>query len=156
MLSAILNPSDIIIRLDSTEKEEAFAELLEVMVAKNPGINRNEAMSVLINRENKMSTAIFPSIAVPHGVCSSIKKTAVAIGISHKGIEFEPVESDKNSTNPIVNIIFEILFEQECTGTHLHVLRDILQLVSQPEFVTKILQTSTAQEAYDFITSLEL
>ena len=74
MISALLNPSDIIIRMDSTEKEEAFAELLEVIVAKDSGVNRNEAMSVLITREDKMSTAIFPYVAVPHGVCSSIKK----------------------------------------------------------------------------------
>jgi len=156
MLSALLNPSDIIIRLESAEKEEAFAELLEVIVAKTPGLNRNEAMNVLITREEKMSTAIFPYVAVPHGVCSSIKKTAIAIGVSHKGIEFETVDSDKNSTSPIVNIIFEILFEQEDTGTHLHILRDILQLVSQPEFVTKMLQVKTSQEAYDIITSMEL
>lgn len=156
MISALINPSDIIIRMESTEKEESFAELLEVLVVKAPEINRNEALKVLINREDKMSTAIFPSVAVPHGICSSIKKTAIAIGISKKGIEFEPVDPEKSRTNPIVNIIFEILFEQDDTGTHLQVLRDILQLVSQPEFVTKMLSMNTSQEVYDYITSLEM
>ena len=156
MISALISPSDIIIRMESTEKEESFAELLEVLVVRAPEINRNEALKVLINREDKMSTAIFPSVAVPHGICSSIKKTAIAIGISKKGIEFEPVDPEKSRTNPIVNIIFEILFEQDDTGTHLQVLRDILQLVSQPEFVTKMLSMNTSQEVYDYITSLEM
>lgn len=156
MLSALIDPSDIIVRLDSTEKEECFAEFLEVIVAKNPGLNRNEAMNVLVDREDKKSTAIYPYIAVPHGVCSSIKKTAIAIGISRNGIDFEPVESADTPTNPKVNVIFEILFEQEDTGTHLHLLRDILRLVGQPDFVEKMLQLNTAQEVYDLIASMEL
>ena len=156
MLSALIDPSDIVVRLESSEKEECFAELLEVIVAKNPGLNRNEVMNDLMDREDKKSTAIYPYIAVPHGVCSSIKKTAIAIGISRKGIDFEPVESADSPTNPKVNVIFEILFEQEDTGTHLHLLRDILQLVGQPDFVEKMLQLNTAQEVYELIASMEL
>lgn len=155
MLSALINPSDIIVKLESTEKEECFAELLEIVAAKHSGLNRSEAMQALIQREEKHSTAIYPYVAIPHGVCDSIKKTAIAIGISRKGIEFDSVDSEDNSKNPIVNIIFEILFEQEDTGTHLHVLRDILQLVSQPDFVIKMLQAKTSQEAYELIVSME-
>ena len=154
MLTDYITPSDIKLNLESTEKEEAFAELTEVIVKRNPEMNRSEYLSALIERENKCSTAVFPMVAVPHTVCKSIKETRLAIGISKTGIEFEPVDtSDK--TNPVVNIIFQLAFEQENTDSHLTILRDILYLVSKPEFFEQILKFNTQQEVYDFLVSLE-
>ena len=68
MLSSFISPSSIKVGLESSDKEECFAELLEVLVAKNPEINRKEAMNALIAREEKMSTAVFPFVAVPHAL----------------------------------------------------------------------------------------
>ena len=127
MLSSFISPSSIKVALESTEKEECFAELLEVLVAKNPEINRKEAMTALIAREEKMSTAVFPFVAVPHALCSSAGDTLVAVGISRQGIEFDSPEPEKNPEHPVVNVIFEILFEEKDTQTHLDVLRDILR-----------------------------
>ena len=155
MLSSFITPASIKVALESTEKEESFAELLEVLVAKNPEINRKEAMDALIVREEKMSTAVFPFVAVPHALCSSAGDTLVAIGISRQGIEFESPEPETNPEHPVVNVIFEILFEEKDTQTHLDVLRDILQLVSNPDFVKNVLQAKTSQEVYDLIESME-
>ena len=156
MLSSFISPASIKVGLESSEKEESFAELLELLVAKNPAIDRREAMNALIKREEKMSTAVFPGVAVPHALCSYAGDTLVAIGISRQGIEFESPDPKENPDNPVVNIIFEILFEEKDTETHLHVLRDILQLVSNPDFVKNVLQAKTSQEVYDLIESLEL
>ena len=155
MLSSFISPSSIKVALESTEKEECFAELLEVLVAKNPELNRKEAMNALVAREEKMSTAVFPYVAVPHALCSSAGDTLVAVGISRAGIEFESPEPENNPEHPVVNVIFEILFEEKDTETHLHVLRDILQLVSNPDFVKNLLQAKTSQEVYEFIESME-
>ncbi len=156
MLSSFLSPSSIKVALESTEKEECFAELLEVLVAKNPGLNRREAMDALVAREEKMSTAVFPMVAVPHALCSSAGDTLVALGISRSGIEFDSPEPDVNPEHPVVNVVFEILFEEKDTETHLHVLRDILQIVSNSDFVKNVLQAQTSQEVYDLIESMEM
>ena len=155
MLSSFISPSSIKVALESTEKEECFAELLEVLVAKNPELNRKEAMTALVAREEKMSTAVFPYVAVPHALCASAGDTLVAVGISRAGIEFDSPELEKNPEHPLVNVIFEILFEEKDTETHLHVLRDILQLVSNPDFVKNLLQAQTSQEVYELIESME-
>jgi mannitol/fructose-specific phosphotransferase system IIA component (Ntr-type) len=156
MLSSFISPSSIKVALESTEKEECFAELLEVLVAKNPELNRKEAMTALVAREEKMSTAVFPYVAVPHALCASAGDTLVAVGISRPGIEFESPEPENNPEHPVVNVIFEILFEERDTETHLHLLRDILQLVSNPDFVKNLLQAKTSQEVYEIIESMEL
>ena len=156
MLSSFITPSSIKVGLESVEKEESFAELLEVLVAENPALDRKEAMNALIQREEKMSTAVFPGVAVPHALCTSAENTLVAIGISRGGIEFESPDPETNPGHPVVNVIFEILFEEKDTETHIHVLRDILQLVSNPDFVKNVLQAKTSQEVYDLIESMEM
>ena len=156
MLSSFISPASIKVALESTEKEECFAELLEVLVAENPDINRREAMTALVAREEKMSTAVFPFVAVPHALCSSAGDTLVAVGISRSGIEFESPDPKETPEHPVVNIIFEILFEEKDTETHLHVLRDILQLVSNPDFVKNVLQAKSSQEVYELIESMEM
>lgn len=156
MLSKLISPADIKINLESTEKEECFAELLEVCISKQPQINRSEALSALCQREEKLSTAIFPYVAVPHAICKSIKKTSLVIGITRKGIEFEPVDPATNPKCPIINVVFLILFEEDDTEGHLHVLRDILQIVSTPDFVDRVLQAQTSLEVYDLINEFEM
>lgn len=155
MLSGIISPANIKVALESSEKEECFAELLEVCIANGVKLDRREVLNSLIEREEKMSTAVFPHIAVPHCVNKSISSTAISIGISKKGIDFEPVDSESNSKNPVVNIIFEILFEEQDTEMHLHILRDISMLISNPAFFEQILQAKTSQEVYNIIEALE-
>ncbi len=156
MLSSFISPSSIKVGLESSEKEECFAELLEVLVAENPALDRREAMNALIQREEKMSTAVFPSVAVPHALCTSAGDTLVAVGISRGGIEFDSPDPETNPGHPLVNVIFEIMFEDKDPETHIQLLRDILQLVSNPDFVKNVLQATTSQEVYDLIESLEM
>ncbi len=154
MLTDYITPADIKLNLESTDREEAFAELTELLVKKSPGINRTQVINALIERENKCSTAVFPMVAVPHAVCESAKETGIVIGVSREGIEFEPVESSDRLC-PVVNIIFQIVFEKDNTDSHLNILRDILFVVSKPEFHQRVLNAQTQQELYDLLVELE-
>lgn len=153
MLSKLITSNDIKLNLESTDRDECFAELLELIVAKQPDINRSEVLCALNRREEKGSTAIFPYVAVPHSVCKTVKKTSIVIGISKKGIEFDDCMDPSKST--MVNVIFEIVFEEKDTDLHLHVLRDVLQLVSNKDFVKKVLQAGTSAEVFKMIEELE-
>ena len=64
MLTDYVSVNDIKLNLESTDRDEAFAELTELLVAKCPSLNRAEYLRALTERENKMSTAVFPGIAV--------------------------------------------------------------------------------------------
>lgn len=154
MLTDYITPADIKLNLESSDREEAFAELTELLVKKSPGINRTQVINALIERENKCSTAVFPMVAVPHAVCESAKETGIVIGVSREGIEFEPVESSDRLC-PVVNIIFQIVFEKDNTDSHLNILRDILFVVSKPEFHQRVLNAQTQQELYDLLVELE-
>ena len=145
---------DFIKQIDTSQyKVKIAAEVKDYEADKY--LDRKEAMQALINREEKMSTAVFPGVAVPHALCSSAGDTLVAIGVSRSGIEFESPDPETNPQHPVVNVVFEILFEEKDTQTHLDVLRDILALVTNPDFVNNVLQAKTSQEVYDLIESME-
>ena len=154
MLSSFFTPTCIKIGLESIEKEECFAELLELLVPINKNLQRSQALQSLIEREEKLSTAVFPKVAVPHAVCKSISKTSLAIGISQKAIEFDSPLAD-NLETVSVNVIFEILFEENDTQSRLDILRDILALVSNQDFLQDLLSAKTQQQVYDIIRSYE-
>ncbi len=155
MICEKIDLENIKINLESKDSEECIAELLEIIVKKNPTINRKEALNSLIAREDEMSTAIYPFVAIPHAVCKSIKKTTIAIGISPSGVIFENPNSSKKE-NVKVNVIFEILFEENDTVGRLHILRDILQIVSNSEFINQICLAKTSQEVLNLISSFEI
>ena len=93
MLGSLITPSRVKLNLESTEWDECFSELLEVMIENNPKIIRTQAISALVQREEKMSTAVFPSVAVPHATCNSVKETQIVLGISSRGVDFEDLIS---------------------------------------------------------------
>ncbi len=146
MLCNFVNPADIKLNLESTEKEECLAELLEVIVARQPMIKRSEVISSLILREEKSSTAVFPGIAIPHIVCESISKPCIAIGISRYGVDFDSKK---------VNVIFEILFRNDDAEFHMQVLKDIVNLVNDNSFVNKVINAKSSQDVFDAIVELE-
>lgn len=187
MLSNYLSHENIILNLQSSEKEEAFAELLEVIVKQNPGINRDIALNAIITREEKMSTAVIPCIAVPHatynfslvnsedsskkseknkkkspdkGILSEpVDNSIIAMGISRRGIEFDSPNEDnsvKAGSFTNVNIIIEILFDENDAQGHLHLLRDILKLVSDKNFYSKVMAAKDVQEILDYIHSIDV
>lgn len=156
MISDLLTCKEIITDLESTEKEECFAELLEPLVAKFSQLNRAEAMAALVAREDLKSTAILPSVAIPHAVTGrKLGSPAIALGISKKGIEFDSPDSGLNEKNPTVKLIFEIFFEEDDAMKHLQVLRDILQLVSNQDFLNEVINAQNSQEVYDIIKFFE-
>ena len=154
MLSNIITPDVIKIDLESTEKEECFAELLELIAAKHPEINRKEALESLIKRESKLSTAVAKDAAIPHAIVESVPKVAIAFGISKQGIEFESIDPE-SSDRPIVHVIIEILFDGKNAELRINVLRDILELVNHPDFIEKALRAESSNELCDLINSLQ-
>lgn len=152
MLSSLINPSRIKLNLESSEWDECFAELIEVMIKNNSRINRAEALSALICREEKMSTAVFSRVAVPHAVCDFQQETQIVLGISRGGVEFEDLNNSGKSVK--VNLVFQIIFGESNREFHLRILKDILELVKNPEFLEKILKAKSADEICKIIQSV--
>ena len=147
ILEKVFSPKTVILDLESSEKDELFEEMVESIVAVQPGLNREKALAALRERESKMSTGIMHAIAAPHGNCDSVTEAVGAIGISRKGVEYDSLDRAP------VNVVFLILCNPGQPEAHLSVLKELATVLQNPNFVKEVMGKSTQQEVYDLICS---
>jgi mannitol/fructose-specific phosphotransferase system IIA component (Ntr-type) len=127
-LSDIFVQPSIKLNLESSTKEAAFIELIELIMAVHPECDRNEMFAAINNRENKMNTSICSGAAVPHGYCQSINGVAGAIGISKAGIDYDSFDHKP------VHVIFMLVMSNVSQENHLSVLNQIFKLANSEAF----------------------
>lgn len=156
MLSDLIKPENVVIELESTDKDSLFAELTENLVRTNGNLDRNEIFNALSVREEQMNTCIMKGVAVPHACCSCVEKPLIAVGLSASGIDYE-IEGTgtKNYSDSLVHVVFMLLFEQENAERHLHVLADCARLLNIPGFYKSVLCAKSAQEVCNIIQDFE-
>ncbi|MBR5965840.1 MAG: PTS sugar transporter subunit IIA, partial [Treponema sp.] len=113
------------------------------------GINRAEALDALIAREEKMTTGIIPSVAIPHASCPSVKTGFGAIGISRGGIEYGSLDAKP------VHVVFMLLFGSDGTALHLKVMQQLALILKDPQAASRLVEKKTPQEVYDELCALE-
>ena len=105
MFSTLVRPENIVLDLQSTDKDELFPELVEFLVRKDPSIDRDEALKALSNREEIKNTCTNPGIAVPHAHLTSIKNTQIILGISRAGIDYELEGVNSSKSENLVHLV---------------------------------------------------
>jgi mannitol/fructose-specific phosphotransferase system IIA component (Ntr-type) len=125
-LSDIFREELIKLELESTDRDAVFEELVETIAEVHPEINRQDALEAVIARENRMSTAILPGIAAPHGYCNTVCGITGAIGFSRAGVNY-------GSPEP-VSAVFMVLMDEASRERHLRVLSRLLDLFRSTSF----------------------
>jgi nitrogen PTS system EIIA component len=137
LLQDLFPPDRIKLNLESSDKDEAFEELVDVFV-RSTGLDvREEALRAIRDREAKMSTGIKHGIAIPHGQTRAVEGTFGVLGISVKGIDYEALDGDP------VYLLFLIVSPEKNTEEHLRLLKRLTILLDNPQFYQDL---SQAQE----------
>lgn len=154
MLSDVIKPENVVIDLESADKDVLFAEMVEALVRLYPTIDRDEALSALEEREDKANTCVMPGIAVPHAGCRSVQETAAVLGISRGGVDYE-VSGAAAAESPLVHVVVMLLFELGNTERHLKILSDCASVLRVPEFYRSVLSAKSAQDVCSVIKECE-
>lgn len=148
-LSDLLDESVIKPELESEDKEEVFAELVELLVRVGRIQDRTAALQAIVAREEMATTGIGNGLAVPHGKDASISALTAALGISREGIEYEAADSG------LVYVVFLVLAEVNNPGPHVQCLGEIARLLMVPGFYDRLRRATTADEALAVIRAEE-
>ncbi|MBR6912678.1 MAG: PTS sugar transporter subunit IIA [Treponema sp.] len=149
VLGEIFPRETIVVNLESTEKDELFEELVESIHKFCPNLDRVAAIEALNERESKMSTGIMHSVAVPHALVSSMKKTVGAIGVSKSGIDYDALDKAP------VHVVFMILGADGETEKHIQILKQLALVLQNPGIVDKIVRCETASDVFNLISKTE-
>ena len=148
-LSELLDADVIKTDLQSTEKEELFGELIEVLVRAGRLRDREAARRAILFRESMATTGIGNGIAVPHGKDPSIKTLTGALGISARGIDYDATDGAP------VHVVFLVLAEVNNPGPHVRCLGEIARLLMVPGFCDRLCRAETAEQAIEVIRAEE-
>ena len=145
----ILDESVVRVPLESSEKEECFEEMVDLLVRAGQVQDRAGALQAIRNREAQGSTGIGHGIGVPHAKHASMQKLTIALGVSPDGIEFEAID-DKP-----VHVVFLLLARVSEPGAHVQALAQIVRLVQTPGFCRALIAATTPAQVLALIDQEE-
>lgn len=125
-LASLIEKDTVKVPLEALDKEEAIAELVEVLVRAGKVKDREGVLDALYKREEKGSTGIGGGVAIPHAKHPDLVGVLVAAGVSRDGIEFDAADGE------LVYLVFLVLAEVHNPGPNVEVLADIGNLMQVP------------------------
>lgn len=148
-LNAAIDASRII-DLKSTDKEGALRELVEVIAKSSLVTDKEEFLRAIIERERIISTGVGIGVALPHVKIPSVKDFVIAIGRSHKGIEFQALDEKP------VHIIVMIGASDRQSGEFLKVLAKFVLKLKEKEFRRELMLARDAEEIKEVFLSSDM
>ena len=86
LLRHVLTPERICF-LDATAKESVLGDMIDLLAISTAVTDKEALRDAVFKREAIMSTGIGMGLAVPHVRMDSVGELAMAVGISHAGID---------------------------------------------------------------------
>ncbi len=144
-ISDFLSKDLIIADLRETEKYKVLEELVGFVSQKIAGIDAEELLKVLLDREQMGSTGIGDGIAIPHGKLKDLKQIVAVFGKSSRGVAFDAMDSRP------VYLLFLLIAPENSAGVHLKALARLSRLLKRDGFRQKLMNISDAELLYQVI-----
>jgi PTS system nitrogen regulatory IIA component len=140
-ISDTLKEGAIISELNATDKKAVLEELAGTL-AEASGVNQEEMVRVLLERERLGSTGIGGGIAIPHGKLGALQSLLMAFGRSRKGVEFDAMDGKPT------HLFFLLLAPEDSTGAHLKMLARISRSLKNSVFRERLMTAADGRELY--------
>lgn len=121
-------------------KEEAINQAVELMGKSGNLLDAQEYKQAVLRREEEGSTGIGEGIAIPHAKSSSVKHASLVGMVFPDGVEFQSLDGEK------VRLLFMIAAPDGKNEEHLEILSQLSELLMNPEFIQKLLDSKNPQE----------
>jgi len=140
----VLHKDAILNNLKSLDKKGVIEELV-TSVAHIAGVDHEDLVRVLMERERLGSTGIGGGIGIPHGKLKFLKTLVLGFGLSRKGVDFESIDGRP------VHIFFLLITPENSTGIHLKLLAQISRILKKDPFKEKLLNAADSDEIISII-----
>lgn len=148
-ISELLNAGAIVENLRGPGKNEVLAELTEALVRVENGLDREEVIRVLQERERLGSTGIGDGVAIPHGKLKNTDRLLVSFGRSRAGVDFDSMDGKP------AHLFFLLLAPEESVGIHLKTLARISKLLRNPKVREELMGGNGPEDLYWIIAEEE-
>ncbi|MHC4787868.1 MAG: PTS sugar transporter subunit IIA [Planctomycetota bacterium] len=149
-LATLISENTVRVPLEGFDKEEAIAELVEVLVRAGKVQDRDGVLEALYARESKGSTGIGGGVAIPHAKHPEVERVVLAVGVSRDGIEFDAADGE------LVYLVFLVLAEAHNPGPNVEVLADIGHLMQVPGVYEEMISAQSARDLMEAIQKVQV
>jgi mannitol/fructose-specific phosphotransferase system IIA component (Ntr-type) len=128
--------------LESTERDDVIAELMDGLIAAGAADKalRDELIAKVLDREKMSSTGFGRGVAVPHVKHPALKKLVAAVGVSQAGVDFNALDKQ-----PVYSI-FLLLSPEDRPEEHLQAMETIFKNLRKDTFRRFLRQATTTAE----------
>ncbi len=137
----ILDPRCIEIDMKASTKEEAIAELVDLLDSVHLLKDKEKVLADVLEREKSMSTGMQNGIALPHARTSGVDKPVMAIGIHRKGIDFQTIDGTP------AHIIALIASSEGDPAPHMQILASLGSTLGSDIVREQLMHAKTREEA---------
>ncbi|MGD2174599.1 MAG: PTS sugar transporter subunit IIA [Candidatus Brocadiaceae bacterium] len=149
-LVALIQEETVKIPLEAVDKEEAIAELLELLVRAGRVTDRDGLLDALYEREDKGTTGIGGGVAIPHAKHPDVTGVELAVGVSDDGIDFDAADGE------LVYLVFLVVAEPHNPGPNVEVLADIGHLMQLPGVYQSMVSARNCDELVEAIRKVQV
>jgi mannitol/fructose-specific phosphotransferase system IIA component (Ntr-type) len=132
-------------RLSSTDRDKVIEEMALKMESEGFVDNGTKLVDQVLDREAIISTAVDHGLAFPHARGVEGGGLALALGINHKGIKFNPLE------RTLTHIVFFLVIPTAASVFYLRLLAGLCQTFSKKDAREKLLAAQSAEELWQVL-----
>jgi PTS system nitrogen regulatory IIA component len=118
-------------------------------VATIAGVNHQELVRVLLEREQLGSTGIGGGIGIPHGKLKNLDKLVLSFGLSRKGVDFDAMD------NQLTFLFFLLITPENSTGIHLKLLARISRFLKNEDIKERLFNASNREDVIKTIEEVD-
>jgi len=133
--------------LQSNDKAMAIRELVGLLAVGGKISDVDKVAEAVFQREQTMSTGMQHGIALPHGRTACIKELSVAVGISHKGVEFDSLDGQP------AKFLFLVVSPQDNSGPHLQILAGIAGILNSEKARADLLSIKSRTQLIEYMVN---
>jgi PTS system nitrogen regulatory IIA component len=148
LLTELLTPDRIVVRLAATDKQGVLAELAQKLVDRSGG-TFSEVLAAVLEREAVLSTGIGFGVAIPHARCAGVRELSIIGGVSRAPVAYDGIDGEP------VRLFFMIVGPEESAGLHVKILSRIARLVRSEDVRRELTEARTPDEFHNVILDAE-
>jgi len=144
-LKQLISPEAVISDLKAKDKVSVLAELVRPLLNQDPGLDKDELVKILLEREKLGSTGIGDGIAIPHGKVEKLEELLISFGRSMEGIDFDSMDGKP------AHLFFLLLAPESSTSSHLTALAQLSRLLKNKTFREQLLEAEETSDIFQLI-----
>lgn len=146
-LTEIVAPDAVVAELESTERDDVIAEMIDALVQAGAADaeHRDALVAAVLERERKGSTGFGRGVAVPHVKHPGVTKMAAAVGRSSKGVDFSALDRQ-----PVYSVVL-LLSPGSSPEDHLKAMEVIFKSLGNETFRRFLRQATTREDIIELL-----